>query len=132
MSKVLDFLKSAGTFYYATAEDNKPKVRPFGFCMEFEGKVYVAMGKHKNCYKQTIANPNIQICACNAERQWIRVIAKAVPDDRPEATEKAFEVSPGLRNIYSEQSGFTLGLFYLTEGTAEFSGVGSGVEVIEF
>ncbi len=121
MSKVFDFLKETGTFYYATVEDSKPVLRPFGFLMEYEGKIYIGMGKHKNCYKQTIANPNIAICACNAQRQWIRISGKAVPDDRPEALAKCFECAPNLKSIYNETTGFVMGLFYIEDGVAEIN-----------
>ncbi len=131
MSKVFDFLKETGTFYYATVEDSKPVIRPFGFVMEYEGKLYVGMGKHKNCYKQTIANPNIAICACNPQRQWIRISGKAVPDDRPEAVAKGFEYFPHLKNIYNEKTGFVMGLFYIEDGVAELNN-GNAQEIIKF
>ncbi len=119
MSKALDFLCSARPFYYATVEDGKPKVRPFGFCMEFEGKLYFGMGKHKKSFKQTIENPYIEICVCNSENQWIRISGKAVLDDRPEVMEKVFEVNPNLKMLYNEKTGNVLGNFYLEDGEAE-------------
>lgn len=131
MSKVFDFLKDAGTFYYATVEDNKPIMRPFGFLMEFEGKLYIGMGKHKNCFKQTIANPNISICACNSKRQWIRISATAVADDRPEAVENVFISAPHMKNLYNEKTGQVIGIFYLKDAVAEIV-VGQEKEVIQF
>ncbi len=119
MSKALDFLCSARPFYYATVEDGKPKVRPFGFCMEFEGKLYFGMGKQKKSFKQTFENPYIEVCACNAEKQWIRVYGKAVLDDRQEVMDKAFEVNPNLKMLYNETTGNVLGNFYLEDGEAE-------------
>lgn len=131
MSKVFDFLKEAGTFFYATVEDNKPIMRPFGFLMEFEGKLYVGMGKHKNCFKQTLANPNISVCACKPNRQWIRISAKAVPDDRPEAIENVFISAPHMKNIYNEKTGQVIGIFYLENAEAEIL-IGQDKEVIKF
>jgi uncharacterized pyridoxamine 5'-phosphate oxidase family protein len=40
MNEVLKFLNDNHTFYLATVDGNLPKVRPFGFVMEFEGKLY--------------------------------------------------------------------------------------------
>ena len=131
MSKVYDFLKDAGTFYYATVEDNKPIMRPFGFLMEFEGKIYFGMGKHKNCFKQTLANPNVSLCACNAKRQWIRISGKAVLDDRPEAVANVFESTPSMKNLYNEKTGFVIGIFYLEDAEAQIV-CGQDVEVIKF
>ena len=39
MKKIMNFLKENSTFYFATVEDNKPRVRPFGFIMDYEGKL---------------------------------------------------------------------------------------------
>ena len=81
MEKLLAFLKDAGTFFYASCDGDKPRVRPFGFFMELNGKFYVGMGQQKESYKQTIANPNVELCAMNKKMQWIRVRGVAVPDD---------------------------------------------------
>jgi uncharacterized pyridoxamine 5'-phosphate oxidase family protein len=131
MSKVFDFLKDAGTFYYATVEDNKPIMRPFGFLMEFEDKLYFGMGQHKNCFKQTIANPNVSICACNAKRQWIRISGTAVFDERPEAVANVFIAAPHMSNLYNEKTGQVIGIFYLKDAVAEIV-VGQDKEVIKF
>ena len=45
MEKLLAFLKDAGTFFYASCDGDKPRVRPFGFFMELNGKFYVGMGQ---------------------------------------------------------------------------------------
>ena len=47
MEKVLEFLKSAGTYYLATVEGDQPRVRPFGTILLFEGKLYIQTGKVK-------------------------------------------------------------------------------------
>ncbi|CCL83433.1 conserved hypothetical protein [Clostridioides difficile T19] len=31
----MNFFKENSTFYFATVEDNKPRVRPFGFIMDY-------------------------------------------------------------------------------------------------
>ena len=69
MEKLLAFLKDAGTFFYASCDGDKPRVRPFGFFMELNGKFYVGMGQQKESYKQTIANPNVELCAMNKKMQ---------------------------------------------------------------
>jgi uncharacterized pyridoxamine 5'-phosphate oxidase family protein len=40
------FIKENPTFYFATVDGDKPKVRPFGFFIKFNGKLYFGMGKH--------------------------------------------------------------------------------------
>lgn len=91
MEKILKFLSENPTFYFATVEGNKPKVRPFGFFMEHEGRLYFGMGDHKFCYKQVQANKNVEISTANAQGQWIRISGTAVFDDREDTLKKAFK-----------------------------------------
>ena len=57
MKEVYDFLRSCGSFYIATVEDDQPRVRPFGVLNIFEDKLYVQTGKGKNVSKQIQKNP---------------------------------------------------------------------------
>ena len=41
MQEVYDFLKKCGTYYLATVDGDKPKVRPFGTVDIFEDKLYI-------------------------------------------------------------------------------------------
>ncbi|HAG10955.1 MAG TPA: hypothetical protein DCK76_06145 [Desulfotomaculum sp.] len=74
MEKVLVFLKENPVFYFATEEGDQPKVRPFGFFMEYEGKLYFSMGRHKKVYRQILENPNAEICTASAKGEWIRIL----------------------------------------------------------
>lgn len=48
MERVCKFLKDAKTYYLATVDGDKPKVRPFGTAHIFEGKLYIQTGKKKS------------------------------------------------------------------------------------
>ncbi|AXU27867.1 TPA: pyridoxamine 5'-phosphate oxidase family protein [Clostridioides difficile] len=73
MEKIMNFLKENSTFYFATVEGNKPRVRPFGFVMDYEGKLYFGIGKHKTSYKQVLVNPNVEIFTASKDGKWIRI-----------------------------------------------------------
>jgi len=45
---MLKYITDAKTFYIATTEGDKPKVRPFGFIMEFEDKLYFGTSNQKD------------------------------------------------------------------------------------
>lgn len=47
MQKVYEFLKSAGTYYLATVENDQPRIRPFGTINLFENKLYIQSGKKR-------------------------------------------------------------------------------------
>lgn len=67
----MSFLKENPTFYFATVEDNKSSVRPFGFVMDYEGKLYFGIGKHKTSYKQLLLNHNVEISTVSKDEKWI-------------------------------------------------------------
>jgi len=115
MEEILKILNDAKVFFVATTEDDKPRVRPFGFAMIFEGKLYFCTGNHKNVYRQLKTNPNLEICAMITEDEWIRINGKAVFDDRQSPKEKVFELCPSLYNIYSSAEDPRFEVFYLTD-----------------
>jgi uncharacterized pyridoxamine 5'-phosphate oxidase family protein len=104
MNEALQFLQKAGTFYLATVDGNQPRVRPFGAVCEFEGKLYIVTNNEKNCYKQMIANPKVEISGM-ADGKWIRLTAEAIQDDRREARVAMLEANKSLRNMYNEDDG---------------------------
>jgi uncharacterized pyridoxamine 5'-phosphate oxidase family protein len=123
MKPILDFLAEAKTFYFATVDGDLPRVRPFGFFMEYGGRLYFGMGKHKESYSQLHKNPNVEVSATNAAERWIRIRGIAEFDDDPQALRAAFEKVPFLKTIYNDETGFQMGLVYLMGGVAEITGM---------
>ena len=118
MQEVYDFLKKCGTYYLATVEGDQPRVRPFGTADLFEGKLYIQTGNGKDCYKQMIANPKVEIC-CFAEGTWLRLAGTLVPDERVEAKKHMLDAHPSLRRMYDENDNVTA-VFYFKDATATF------------
>jgi uncharacterized pyridoxamine 5'-phosphate oxidase family protein len=120
MSEVLTFLKDNPTFYLATVDGDIPKVRPFGFVLEFEGKLYFATSNTKNVYKQLRANPHFEIAAASKTGEWLRLKGKAVFNTTRQLKQAALDAAPFLKDIYSvDDSVFEL--FYIDDGEATFS-----------
>lgn len=128
----MSFLTENAPFYFATVDGDKPKVRPFGFTMEYQGKLYFGLGKHKLSYKQLMVNPNVEISTANKKGQWIRISGTVVFDDRPEVLEKAFATMPQLKDIYNEKTGLTMAMCYIKDGVAEIADLKGNFERIEF
>ena len=120
MEEVFEFLKKCGTFYIATEEGNKPRVRPFGVVNIFEGKLYIQTGKSKNVSKQMQINPNVEICSC-IDGKWIRLEGKVVRDDRREAKLSMLEANPILKNMYSADDDNTEVLYFENAKATFFS-----------
>ena len=130
MQKILDFLKSAGTYYLATMDGDQPRVRPFGTAHIFEGKLYIQTGKVKPTSKQIAANPKVEICAFK-DGTWLRLCGELVEDDRVEARKSMLDAYPELRSMYDENDGNTQ-VLYFKNATATFSSFTAPPETITF
>lgn len=118
MNEVLKFLMDNRTFYFATVENNEPRVRPFGFIMEYEGKIYFCTNNTKNVSKQLKENPNFEITSTSASYEWIRLKGKAAFDSSPAAKAKAFEAAPYLAEMYKTPENPIFEVFYIEAGEA--------------
>ena len=119
MKEVYDFLKSARTYYLATAEGDQPRVRPFGTVDIFEGRLYIQTGKSKSVSKQLQANPKAEICAFDGGK-WLRVSGTLVRDDRIEAKAHMLDNYPELKAMYSADDDNTE-VFYFKNATYTIS-----------
>jgi uncharacterized pyridoxamine 5'-phosphate oxidase family protein len=114
--------KLGGVFYFATVEDGAPRVRPFGFTMVFEDKLYFGCGTHNAAYQQLLTNPNLEVCSFN-QGAFLRIRGKAVIDDRPEVQEAMYASAPFLSKTYNAETGLHHICFYLEDLSAmEFRG----------
>ena len=118
MQTVHDFLKKAGTYYLATVDGDRPRVRPFGTVNLFEGKLYIQTGRKKDVVKQIEANPKVELSAFDGET-WIRVAAVLVEDNRVEAQESLLAAYPQLRGRYEVGDGNNV-VYYLKDAVATF------------
>ena len=130
MERVAQFLKDAQVYYLATVDGDQPRVRPFGTVNVFDGKLYIQTGKVKDCSKQIVANPKVEVCAMKGD-EWIRIAAKLVEDDRKEARESMLDAYPHLKAMYSADDGNTV-VYYFKDAVATISAFSHAPEVIKF
>ena len=120
MKETYEFLKKCGTFYIATIDGDKPRVRPFGVVNIFEDNLKILTGKVKKVSKQIEINPNVEICGF-CEGKWIRVSTKLVRDDRVEAKQSMLDANPELKNMYSAQDDNTEVLYFTSAESTIYS-----------
>ena len=106
MLEVYEFLKSAGTYYLATMDGDRPRVRPFGTIDLYEDRLYIQTGKRKAVADQLKANPKIEISAMH-EGRWLRLEAEAVLDENIEAQVHMLDNYPSLKAMYAPGDGNT-------------------------
>ncbi len=120
--ELLDFLKKCGWYFLASVDGDAARVRPMGFCAVLKnGRLYFGMGDEKRCCRQIRANPNVEICACSADREWVRIRGRAVFDDSEETMAEIFAGNEFLRKKYTPESGLRFAPFYLENVDADLN-----------
>ena len=130
IDKVYYFLNDAQTYYLATVDGDKPRVRPFGTILLYEGKLYIQTGKVKDVSKQISENPFVEICAY-MNGSWIRIAAELVEDDNRDVKVAMLEKMPSLKAMYSADDENTQ-VFWMKDATATICSFTSEPEVISF
>ena len=129
MKEVYEFLKSAGTYYLATIENDRPKVRPFGTVNIYNNRLYIQTGRKKDVYKQIMANNNVEICAFN-DGKWLRIAGKLINDDSIDAKKDMLDNYPNLRSMYDEHDDNTLVLYFVEAKATFYSFTSEPKEII--
>lgn len=132
MQEILEYLAAAGTYFLATADGDQPKVRPIGFCMPCEGRLYFCTNELKDMYKQLVANPRFEICATKPDGTWLRFSGEAVFDKRPELKEKAFAFMPPLKGMYGNPDSPPFALFYAKDVKGAFFSMAAAPKAFAF
>ncbi len=126
MDRTVNFLKKAGTFYLATIENNKPRVRPFGALSVYQNRIYICTNNTKDCFKQMMQNNRVEISAVIGN-EWIRVSAKVVQDPSEEAKKAMLKDNPMLNSLYSINDGI-FEVLYLKDAIVSFNQFGKEKE----
>ncbi len=101
MNTVYEFIKANPVFHIATVDGDKARVRPFGFMMKRNNRLYFCTNKNKEVYKQLTQNPNIEISVMGSDgSSWLRIKGTIAFDESRDAKVQAFEESPNLLRIY--------------------------------
>ena len=130
IEKVDELLTKAEVFYLSTVDGNKPKVRPLGFHLLKDDKIYFGVGTFKTVYKQMEENPNVEIAAWDGEH-FLRYYGVANLDKQEEIAKEALSLMPEVAQLYNA-NGWEMGIFYLDNATAEIRNMMEVEETYEF
>ncbi len=130
IEKVYYYLNDAQTYYLATVDGTKPRVRPFGTILLEDGKLYIQTGKVKAVSKQISQNPFVEISA-DMNGTWIRISAELVEDDNHDVKVKMLEKMPELKAMYSADDD-NMQMFYLKDATATFYSFTEAPQEVKF
>lgn len=121
MKAVVQFLQENPVQYLSTLGlDGKPKVRPFQFMLERDGKLLFCTSNQKKVNAELKAQPWLEVCVASGLR-WLRLSGRAVFVDDLAVKNAVIDSSPLVQSIYGEGSNPVFEVFYLEEGRAVLS-----------
>ncbi len=119
MKEVLSILNDQSAFgYLATVDNGKPRVRPWGFMFEENGRLYFCTASNKNVYKQLTTVPYIEYSKTTKDMVWVRVSGEIQFDEDIKKKEKILELMPFLKERYQSPDNPVFKVFYLEHGKA--------------
>ena len=127
--RVVNLLRQAKVFFFATVDGDKPNVRPYNAVMQYNERVYFYTNNHKHAYSQMQNNRNIELCAMIDDDRWIRVSGQIVFDYTTEAKKAMLDANPELRKIYNENDKI-FEVFYLSNLQAKIHSTYQEAETI--
>ena len=120
MQEVQAYLKECGAFFIATADEDQPRVRPFGVSEIIDGRLYIMTGKVKDVYKQMVKNGKFEICALKKSgSEWMRLSGTLVNDETLGVKEEFLNRNEGLKSMYKADDE-NMAVLYITNATARF------------
>lgn len=133
MQRVIDFLNENKSGVLATVEGNMPRVRPWGFMFEENGKFWFLTSNTKKVYQQLKQNPNIEFCVISPSFDHLRLSGKIEFSEDRNVKSRILEERPMLKTMYQTPDNPVLAAFYLEHGSASFCPCSSeNIEVINF
>jgi uncharacterized pyridoxamine 5'-phosphate oxidase family protein len=125
MDDVIKFLENNPIQYLATVGlDGKPKVRPFMFILERDGKLYFSTNNQKHLYKEIKKLPYVEIVTASPEFVWFRFSGEVVFSDKIDIKKAIIEKSEIVKAQYQTADNPNLEALYITGKAtiADFSG----------
>lgn len=133
MQEVYDFLAANPNGCLATVEDGRPRVRPWGFMMVKDEKLWFCTANTKKVYQQLCQTPYIEFTASSPQMQTIRITGKIAFSSDITVKEAILAANPLVRQLYKSADNPVFEAFYLEHGQAVFSEIGKDeTSVYEF
>jgi uncharacterized pyridoxamine 5'-phosphate oxidase family protein len=121
MEEVIRLLKENVNGYLATVDDGKPRVRPFGFMLEEEGKLYFCTNSMKDVYKQLISTSYVEYSVTTKDMVALRVSGEIKFSEDIAIKEKVLNVYEPVKRGYKSADNPIFKVFYIEHGIATIS-----------
>lgn len=118
MQEIVHFLNRHKSGFLATVENNMPRVRPWSFLIEDNGKFWFLTTNKKKVYNQLCENPHIEFCSSSIDYIHLRLTGKIEFIEDLEIKKRIFDEHFMLKSLYDSHENPDLVSFCLEHGTA--------------
>ncbi|GLI39345.1 pyridoxamine 5'-phosphate oxidase family protein [Geobacter hydrogenophilus] len=132
MKEVLEMLAVPCFGNLATVDGGKPRVRPFAFMYEENGRFYFCTASNKEVYRQLTETPFIEFTRTTDDMRWLRIGGEITFDEDIRSKEKCFANYPMLKDIYQSPDNPLFKVFYLEHGAASVNSLAGPPKTFEF
>ncbi len=125
MKEVIEFLNSNPVGCLGTVDNGKPRVRPFQFMFEQEGKLYFCTANTKDVYRQLQKNPFVEFSSTSKDFVTVRVSGEVKFGKDLEIKRRIIDSNDLVKSIYQTPDNPAFEIFYLEKGKVimfDFSG----------
>ncbi|AOT70988.1 pyridoxamine 5'-phosphate oxidase family protein [Geosporobacter ferrireducens] len=125
MKEIIGFLYENPSGAFATVDNGKARVRPWGFMLEESGMFYFCTANTKDVYKQLQQVPFAEFTSTSKDMVTVRLSGKVIFTDDVSMKRKVLENNPMVKSIYQSEDNPIFEVFYIEHGEAiisDFSG----------
>lgn len=125
MKEIVAILEKNPIVYIATVDGDQPRVRPFQFQLERDGKLWFVTANNKDVCAQLRKNPKIEFSTCLPDMTTLRVRGSVTLDDSLAIKQWVMDNRPMIKGIYGSADNPIFAAFCLEHGQAvifDFSG----------
>jgi uncharacterized pyridoxamine 5'-phosphate oxidase family protein len=127
LEETVEYLKANTPQYLATVGlDGDPKVRPFRFMLEKNGRLFFATSNRKQVFKEMQNHPNVEFCIMGKGGTWIRLKGRASFVEDMGLKKEIFDMAANVRNIYKTPDNPDLVVFCLENAGAVIASLSGG------
>lgn len=119
MEIIIRFLQENPVQFLATiGMDGKPKVRPFKFRLEEDGRLWFCTSNRKDVYNELKNHPDVELSVASPQETWIRLSGIAVFENNLTVKQKMIESDENLYAQYRSADNPVFEVFYIDRAVA--------------
>lgn len=121
MQEFISILETNPMGCLATVEKGKPRVRPWGYMLNKDEKLWFCTSSEKNVYKQLQECSKVEFTTTTAEYKTIRISGDVIFSDDYNTKKEIINKCELVKNIYKTPDNPIFKIFFIEHGEATIS-----------